>query len=127
MAIEVSYRQEDGEILADPRLIVPGEYMTYSDFTLNERRVVAVHCLPNDRGGEVYEFDNPGFDENNEYRVVNAAAFGLHSRIAIIRRNRSYERDIVAETREIVHAIFTHRPTDPAEVPPLTPVVLVIP
>jgi len=36
--------------------LMPGEYISFSDFPEGQEDIVAIHCLDDDSGGEVYRF-----------------------------------------------------------------------
>ena len=44
---------------------MPGEYISFSDFPEGQEDIVAIHCLDDDSGGEVYRFR-----EDEDFRMV---------------------------------------------------------
>jgi len=110
MTIEVYIQPEDADEPTHVRGVVPGEIMSMSDYSSGNREVLSAQCWTDDRGGDVYRFDNIGFPENGPYRVIPAEEYTLERREAVIGYGRSYEQHIVLESRRAARLILRHVP-----------------
>lgn len=90
--------------------VVPGEIATFSDFGSGERQTVSVYCFPDDSGGEVYSFANPGYAQVRDFRIVSLWDYLSQTPEAVITTGGNYERDITTEARQVGHVLFTHIP-----------------
>lgn len=90
--------------------IVPGEFISLSDFSDNSWRVLSIICNPDNKGGLVYSFDNEGFAQTDLLRGIPLEAYTDENLEATIGFGKTYEREVITEARDKARLILTHMP-----------------
>jgi hypothetical protein len=110
MTIEVSLKRANENVEVEIGQIVPGQIITFSDFSESVRKIISVYCLPDDTGGEVYVTGSEPLGETSTLRAMPPEAYLGQEPEATIGYGGNYERDIVMETRHAARIIFQHIP-----------------
>lgn len=108
MSISVEFSTpEQGNTVLLPQ-ITPGEVITISDYSQDNRDVIAITCYSEDDGGEVHVFSNEDFPENDRLRIIYPENLHAENRLAIIPAGGKFERDIVTSARKKGHLVLRH-------------------
>lgn len=106
ISVEISFLEQGNKLLLPP--VTPGEIITMSDYSQNNRSVIAITCHSDDDGGEVHVFSNEDLPENNQSRIIYPENLHPENRLAVITAGGKYERDIVTSARKKGHLVLQH-------------------
>jgi hypothetical protein len=88
--------------------IVPGETISFSDFSSGNRDIISAHCWSNNTGGIVFTFQDGDYVEDSVSRAIPVESYAKENLTALIGAGGVFEKDIVMESRAWGRLVLRH-------------------
>lgn len=106
ISVEISSSEQGNTVSLLP--ITPGEIKTISDYSQDNRSIIAITCYQQDGGGAVHFFPDDYFTEANPAHEIGPENLHVENRLAVILAGGKFERDIVTHARQKGHLVLRH-------------------